>query len=65
MTNTGVFATREEIEELKDILNTPVMMIFEPRRDARNVCHEMALKHGLPEIQGYYGIRGSGEFVKD
>ena len=65
MKGTNVFASKKEMQELKDILNTPVMMIFEPRRDARKVCHEMALKHGLPEIPGFYGIKGTGEFVTD
>lgn len=31
--------------------------------DAREACHKVALNHGLPEIQGYYGIHMSREFV--
>ena len=31
--------------------------------NANEVCHEVALSHGLPEIRGYYGILGTGEFV--
>ena len=69
MKKTNVFATKEEIEQLKSILNTPVMMMtdkfFEQRQKAEEVCHGMALKHGLSEIKGYYGILGTGEFVSD
>jgi len=32
--------------------------------DAERVCHELALKYGLPEIPGRYGIDKEGEFVK-
>lgn len=31
--------------------------------DAKIVCHQLALGYGLPEIEGYYGITESGEFV--
>lgn len=65
MRKTGEFATAEEMAELHFIINTPVMMIFEPRPNIQKVCHAMALKHGLPEIQGYYGITYSGEFVEE
>ncbi|HEY3314315.1 MAG TPA: hypothetical protein VGL40_03400 [Bacillota bacterium] len=30
--------------------------------DAQRVCHQLALKHGLPEVPGYYGITNDGEF---
>lgn len=64
MKYTGVFATEAETKTLKEIINTPVMMIFEPRSDARVECHKMALAHGLPEIPGMYGIVHK-EFVSE
>ncbi|KKK60780.1 hypothetical protein LCGC14_3020980, partial [marine sediment metagenome] len=33
-------------------------------KSAKELCHEMALKHGLPEVPGYYGIKNDGEFVE-
>lgn len=60
---TGVFATKEEIETLK----RPIPMIvignsFPPTH--AQLCHIMALAHGLPEVQGYYGIDlETGEFL--
>lgn len=32
--------------------------------DARITCHKLALAHGLPEIDGYYGLSNDGEFVR-
>ena len=63
MKKTGVFATAAEVAELKGIANLPVMKIFEPRPNIQKVCHAMALKHGLPETPGYYGINNDGEFL--
>jgi hypothetical protein len=31
--------------------------------DAQKMCHKLALDYGLPEIEGFYGIKDDGEFV--
>lgn len=67
MVSTGVFATEEEREHLQEMLNLPVMFLSGGARvglDPALECHRLALKHGLPEIQGYYGITKKGEFVR-
>lgn len=78
MKNTGTFATKEELETLRNItrrgwMNGDRVMVFSIQegidRDnatysAKEACHQVALKHGLPEIEGFYGIRDDGEFVK-
>ena len=77
MKNTGVFATKEEFEDLTRLAsegwrNGDVMIVSscmegitkdEKTVDAKKACHSLALAHGLPEIQGYYGIVEGGEFV--
>lgn len=78
MTETGIFATTEEIEDLRKLANagwqcgevmivTSVMQgIIKDQKtiDACRTCHKVAMSHGLPEIEGYYGITETGEFVK-
>jgi hypothetical protein len=72
---TGVFATPEEVAELNAAYerarNTPVISFGGP--DMASVAfhqmikrsHEMAIAHGLPEIEGYYGLDlDSMEFLK-
>jgi hypothetical protein len=72
MTNTGVFATPEELAFLKEKANnaahTPVIALTTAdalagndlaslaHRSAQEACHVLALAHGLPEIPGFYGI---------
>jgi hypothetical protein len=65
MTNMGVFATADEIEQVREALDTPMIMVGGalPLSPAA-LCHALALKHGLPEIEGYYGMTQAGEFVK-
>lgn len=79
MKKTGVFATAEEIEQIRAAARraskTP-MIAFSSRhaleegglsgqawKSAKELCHELALKHGLSEIPGYYGVTQDGEFV--
>jgi len=78
MNKTGVFATKEEIGDLRKLANagwrcgdvmtvTSIMQgITKDQKtiDARKACHKVAMSHGLPEIEGYYGIIENGEFVK-
>lgn len=78
MTKTGITATTEEIETLRSIARRgwmPGDVIIIPNmesgirrdaatRDAQWACHNLALKHGLPEFEGFYGILESGEFVR-
>ena len=76
---TGVFATPEETKRCSEAANhaahTPVIA-FSSRhaleegglsgqawKSAKELCHGFALSHGLPEIEGYYGITRHGEFV--
>jgi len=55
MKRTGVFATDEEVERLKEPVPYMIVGGVEPMT-ALQKCHAMALEHGLPEISGYYGI---------
>ena len=80
MKNTGVFASKEETEELRKLAtkaqNTPVMALSSEHalkhggfagqawKSMQERCHKLALEHGLPEIQGFYGITQDGEFVE-
>jgi len=75
--STGVFAKKEDIEKLTNLARRgwgqgETMIVFSVGEgirkdqaivDARKICHQLALAYGLPEIKGYYGIRGDGEFV--
>ncbi len=75
---TGVKATQEELAALKAAAargwrpGEPVIAFSvaqgierdEATLDAQRLCHRYALKHGLPDIAGYYGIRKDGEFVR-
>lgn len=77
MKNTGIFATEEEFETLKRIASQgwregDRVMVFsvgegikkdQKTVDAKEACHAVALKHGLPEIEGYYGVSNEREFV--
>lgn len=65
MKYTGVFATKEEIQTMKDTCNQPYIMVGGHWPDSPQVvAHRLALKHGLPEIIGYYGCDlRTGEFV--
>lgn len=77
MKGTGIFATEKELGELRKLASMgwmpgDRMFLFgilegitrdQSTLDARKVCHQIALKHGLPEIAGYYGIKEDGEFV--
>ena len=77
MNGTNVFATKEELETLISIARRgwmpgDRMIVFSVQEgmnrdnstfDAKQACHQVALKHGLPEIVGYYGIKQDGEFV--
>ncbi len=72
MRRTGVFATEEEVVEMKELLGaaqtTPVIAMSVGHGlhsggfagDAwdrlKRRCHELALDHGLPEITGFYGL---------
>lgn len=66
---TGVYATEEEYEELRRMMERPAPYIVAGPMDLgpkspQQRCHEMALAHGLPEIPGYYGmLLDTREFV--
>jgi hypothetical protein len=65
MKGTGVFATKSEIAQLKTAIQTSGMFLHLNLPSPQEECHRMALTHGLPEITGFYGIKGDGEFVTD
>ncbi len=78
MIKTGVSATKEELEDLRNLARQgwrpgDVMIVSSVMEgitrdqktvDAELACHRLALAHGLPEIPGYYGITEKGEFVR-
>lgn len=60
MKDTGKKLTYEQIQIVKDKLNTPVMYLSggEPiggRETPQQLVHKFARGAGLPEISGYYG----------
>lgn len=78
----NIFATEEEQEDLKKDLiqaqNTPVIAFSGSHamrgglsgdvwQALKEKCHKLALKHGLPEIPGFYGcdLSKNGEFVSE
>lgn len=65
MKYTGVFATAEEIDTIKHAANMPMIRIAGRwPKSPQEVVHELALKHGLPEITGMYGCDlRTGEFL--
>ena len=77
MKHTNVFASKEDFDKLQEVAikgwSSDVPMITfsvgegirrdKATVDAQKLCHEVALKYGLPEIDGYYGITKDGEFV--
>jgi len=79
MIHTKVFATKKEIAAIQKLAqeaaSTPVMALSSAAmlsgRDfaslawerAKKYAHTRALAHGLPEIEGYYGLTEDGEFV--
>lgn len=78
MEKTGIFATEDEFKDLIALAEQGWMdgdIVFvtslmegirkdNKTRDARETCHALALAHGLPEIEGFYGIDKNREFVK-
>ncbi len=67
MYRSKVIATPEEIQELRDTMNTPLLAIHcGPRKTPLQESHDMALKHGLSEQKGHYGIDlDTGEFLSE
>lgn len=74
MKNMDVFATKEELEDIKKRSNragtTPMIWAGGPPRDpwhsVRQKIHEYALAHGLPDTKGFYGMHlETGEFLSN
>ena len=63
---TRVFATKNEVEEIKGLFDTPIITlgrVFNGLHPMERV-HEIALSHDLPETKGFYGIDlGNREFI--
>lgn len=56
MRGTGEFATEDEIKTMKAAMGTPYLIVGGMAPESpQKVCHRIALAHGLPEIQGFYG----------
>lgn len=66
MAKTGVFCTEKENKVISKMMriaaNTPMITGYDPFSainpwdEVYMKIHSMALKHGLPEIKGYYGL---------
>ncbi len=77
MNYTGVFATEDEFSDLLNLARrgwmdgdtVMVSSVMEGLRkdqstiNAKVACHKVALAHGLPEIEGYYGIDKNMQFI--
>lgn len=65
LNRTGVFATADEIERLKQTTKTPLIALNAGMPESpQQAAHRLAMGHGLPEIKGYYGCDlRTGEFV--
>ena len=67
MKRLNIFATKDEIEYIKSRFNQPVMLVGNvdiSRPTPQEAANECAIKHGLSEIDGYYGIDlKNGEFI--
>ena len=76
MKHTKVFATEEETERChglaQEARRTPVITPSTLHRSlaetawkrVHEAVYEKALAHGLPEIEGFYGMTPDGEFVE-
>lgn len=63
---TGVLATAEEINQMRDEYRMPVAKIGGRWPEPEKLTHDLALKHGLPEIKGFYGCDfRDGEFIRE
>jgi len=63
----NVFASADDIKYIKECAAAPVIYLSGGKpmsESAQQAAHHAALKAGLPEIAGYYGIDlSNGEFV--
>lgn len=82
MKRMNLFATPDELQEIVEMVNTartaPVMALSSAAalsgndfsslawKEARKLIHETAMKHGLPDTPGFYGIdQENGEFLSE
>lgn len=64
---TGVTATAAEASSMRGAFATPLIVVgsYLPI-SPQEVIHAYALKYGLPEIRGYYGIDfRTNEFIRE
>jgi len=64
---TGVFATLKEAKNIREAFNLPVISFdgfSSIGGNSRELLHSIALSHGLPEIEGFYGLDRDNEFIK-
>jgi len=67
---TGVFATTEELNELAAMPTTTIwsgltpFIPKDPQQEFYERVYTLALAHGLPSVEGFYGVdKSSGEFL--
>lgn len=54
---TGVFATKEEVKHINECFSTPIMLFGgKYLTNPYEWINKYALKHGLPQTKGYYGL---------
>ena len=67
MKRLNVFATADEIKQLRTSIKVSGMCLSggQPMSNPAQDAHRLALRHGLPEIDGYYGCDlKTGEFLQ-
>ena len=63
---TGVFATKKEAESIREAYNLPVISfdgVNSIGGNPQEQLHKIALSHGLPETEGFYGLNEKDEFI--
>ena len=76
MNDTVIISTEDEQGELRSLAASAriagmLSSRFGPysadikTHEAHERCHAMALEHGLPEIDGFYGMDEKGQFVSE
>lgn len=55
-TRTNVFLSEDEVEAVKGQMGVPYLVFNgRPPESPRQMIHRFALRHGLPDVPGYYG----------
>ena len=76
MKQTNVFATPEEFEAIKDMVaQADLAAMNSPQRgwiraeeimdQCRKKVQALAISHGLPDTEGFYGLGNDGQFTSN